>query len=226
MCFAPCSHLFWLFLLFPLFLLSVSSSKPNLWAQHRGPRGHVKKKRFSECLSSAHYPQCASLGSHAFHNGRTGRLGSPPSQALWSTRQAELAWTFPSAGAGQRKEHVRRKYSCSGALLPSVRWEHVRGGQTQKGSFRKRVWENRGDRGKLRMERKSFLYVHKCYLNICLAGTRASILEIWDCISGVFLMVPWESAAFHSSSIMCVFLPPSSVALQHPLTSSWAGCCP
>lgn len=62
------------------------------------------------------------------------------------------------------------------------------------------------------MERKSFLYVHKCHLKICLARARTNILKIQDCISWVPVIVPPERAAFHSSSILCVFLPHSSAS--------------
>lgn len=38
---------------------------------------------------------------------------------------------FPSAGAAAGKEHVRRKCSFCGVLLPSTQLEHVRGGQAR-----------------------------------------------------------------------------------------------
>lgn len=143
-------------LLLPLFLLSFSSSKPNLGAQCRGPRGREKKKRASQSLfglcalptACPAWEPCPQERQEGWQRCRGGTCsGTVPFRGLRSTRQAELACTFPSAGAGEGKEHARRKYSCCRALLPSVQREHVRGGQTQKGRFRKRVRERIGGGG-------------------------------------------------------------------------------
>lgn len=53
-CFAPRSHPFSLFLLFPLFLLSTSSSKPNLGVQCEGPRPREKEEVLSESVWPLH----------------------------------------------------------------------------------------------------------------------------------------------------------------------------
>lgn len=131
-----------------------------------------------------------------------------------SAMKHEASWAgmyFPLCCEG--KKHMRRKYSCSRALLPSVQ-RSTWGGRT--GTERENQEESigglgrdEGKRGKLQMERRSSLCMHKCYLKICLARERANSLTLWDCISWVPVIVPPESAAFHSSSIMCVFLPHS-----------------
>lgn len=129
---------------FPSLLLA-SSSKSGLRAQCRVLRGHVKKKEVLSESGLCMLPiVCPAWEPSIKAGGRAALLwrdpsGSTPFPALWSTRQAELVCTFPSAGVGKGKELVRRKYSCSRALLPSVRREHVRGGQAQKGRFRKRT---------------------------------------------------------------------------------------
>lgn len=135
------------------------------------------------------------------------RSGSASFQVLWSTRQAELACTFPSAGAGEGKEHARRKYSCSRALLSSVQREHVQGGQRQKGRFRKRVWERigGGQRKAANGEEKLFICAQLSFKDL-FSKARANILKVQDRISWVPVIVPPESTAFHSSSIMCVCL--------------------
>lgn len=88
---------------------------------------------------------------------------------------------FPLCCEG--KEQMRRKYSCSRALLPPVQPEHLRGEDLRRKRFRKRVWEvgeGRGEerRGKLQMGKKSSICMHRCYSKICLAGARANSLKL------------------------------------------------
>lgn len=119
-----------------------------IWERSAEAQEAVRKRRgplrvFGLCVLPTACPAwepCPQERQEGWQRCRGGTCsGTVPFRGLRSTRQAELACTFPSAGAGEGKEHARRKYSCCRALLPSVQWEHVRGGQTQKGRFRKRV---------------------------------------------------------------------------------------
>lgn len=78
---------------------------------------------------------------------------------------------FPLCCEG--KEQMRRKYSCSRALLPSVQLKHVKG-ETDTEREIQEEYGRLGRRGKLQMERKSSL----CYLKICLARARANSLKL------------------------------------------------
>lgn len=152
MCFAPCSHLFSLFLLFPLFLLSVSSSKPNLWAQHRGPRGHVKK-RFSQsvcplpithgvpCLgavpsitagrasSAAHFPRHCEAQGRLSWRGLSSLLEQARGRSMWGGNTAALEHFCPLCGGStwgegrHRKGVSGREYERIGGTEESYEWK-------------------------------------------------------------------------------------------------------
>lgn len=82
---------------------------------------------------------------------------------------------FPLCCEG--KEQMRRKYSCSRALLPSVQLEHMRG---ETDAEREIQEENMGGWGGARGEEESYKWRGKalCYLKICLERARANSLKL------------------------------------------------
>lgn len=76
---------------FPCFFCPLAPPKPNLGAQHRGPRGRVKKEEvLSESLASARYPQRAPLGRAPLPSVKAGGTAVLP----W--RDPLRQHTFPS----------------------------------------------------------------------------------------------------------------------------------
>lgn len=182
-----------------LFLLSTSSSKPNLGGWCRDPWGRIKKKKSSQSLGLGALPS-VKVGGMAVHFFKCCKA------------RGQLSWHVlsPLLWGEEADEEEIQLFQSTSALCPAGACEG--GGPTQRDSGREygRVGRGEGRRRKLQMGKKSSLCMHKCYLKICLARARANSLRLWDFISWAPVIVLPESAAFRSSSIMCVILPHSS----------------